>query len=271
MNSMLDALKNAAVIVENGFVPYEKISDVNLPFGSDLDDSYCRTEYYNNALNRINWHRKNAEVFCYPDFLIRKENYISKWLKEHDGSCLVLQEPKLHEERNGYLERHTSESQLSLPVRYGLADVVLYFEYSSQYECFSFTFSSRTLSYKNPEQKELYFKYHNEFIYTKNDKDKFFWAKENVFPKCEFIPIVINTDDGCHISHKKYSDYLGVHDEVTSPCLGKNIKKHPVIVERLQNWMNQGGYIMDHMFYLIIEDRKSSDKSLYLRPWKVKE
>ena len=106
---------------------------------------------------------------------------------------------------------------------------------------------------------------------TGNFKDCFEYCVKNIFPKCEFIPISISENDGCVLSHKGYMDRIfGYQQEITSPCLGKNIKKHEEYMKGLSSWIEKGGYIKDNMFYLITEDRKSIEHhTYYLRPWKV--
>lgn len=281
-NIFAAALKDAGFKVENEFVPWERFADVRLPFGSCVGTSDYDTgsTLYRDELNACNFYRKNATPFDISDFSIRINDYVTDFLRKNESKCRVMPKSSMRKVSNGNLGLHSSfdENEYEEDAKYGMADVVCYFEYSTQYEVFLFHFSATSLNFKDEEQnrlkKELSRLFDAEVLYgsglsNKNKKELFDYCVENIFPVCEFIPIKVSEYDGCMLSHKAYKSLFGYEREVTSPCLGKNIKKHEGYMEKLSSWLANGGYIKDDMFYLIIEDRKSEGHPLYLRPWKV--
>ena len=118
------------------------------------------------------------------------------------------------------------------------------------------------------EQRDLFSLCTHNTFGLDNDS-KFRWYANNVFDKSEFIPVIISSSNGCMISHKAYHDKdFKYHDAVTSPCLGKNIKKSEQIMERLKGWFDEGGTIKDNNLYLILQNRNPNKPTdLYLRRW----
>lgn len=280
MNGLSDALKNAGFAV-NEFKEYEKMTEVKLPFGSCTSESEedAGTELYNDSLCGINFYRKNATEFNLQDYTVNTKDYLYNWLQKNESRCRVLPKSVIHETSNGNLGMHSDlmENDYESSAKYGTSDIVCMFRYSTQYERFEFVCYYTSLNLNIPEQKALRERFKTEMEAARfeadGDKKVFEWCVENLFPECEFIPVVINTFDGCMISHRAYRNRLGYIEEVTSPCLGKNIKRHPKIMEGLKGWLENGGYIRDDKFYLIIKTRESivndTDDSYYLRVWKT--
>lgn len=282
-SSITDALKCAGLKINNDFIEWGSISDVKLPFGScvNTSDSDMGSEIYRNELRSFNFFRRNATEFKLSDFYVRSKDYVTEFLKKNGSKCRLLPKPSCRSVNNGYLGKHTSwdERDIERDAAYGATDIVCMFVYSAQYETFYFRFHFSALNSSIPEQWELKSnisrKFDSNILYGyDNDNEKyrelFDYCVKYVFPRCEFIPVEISIFDGCTISHKEYRDPLyGKKSAVTSPCLGKNIKKHEEFVNRLSGWLESGGYIRDDMFYLILEDWKKEGKPLYLRPWKV--
>ena len=283
-NIFAEALKKVGFEVNNEYIPWEKFSEVKLPFGSvvGITDSDIGGIVYRASLKSFNFLRKNATSFDISKFDIRTNDYVTDFLRKNQDKCRVLPKSSCKETYPGYLGTHSSytEREFECDAGYGLSDIVCYFEYSTQYEKFIFHISTASLNYNNIEQNQLRDELRKTFDFgclygTCKDKEEnkalFEYCVKNIFPKCEFIPISISENDGCVLSHKGYMDRIfGYQQEITSPCLGKNIKKHEEYMKGLSSWIEKGGYIKDNMFYLIIEDRKSIEPhTYYLRPWKV--
>lgn len=282
-SSITAALKNAGLKVTNDFIEWDSISDVELPFGScvNTSDGDVGSSIYRDELRSFNFFRKGATEFKLSDFSVRSEDYVAEFLKKNENKCRVLPKPSYRSVSNGNLGERTSwdERDYEKDAAYGTIDIVCKFVYDAQYEKFYFRFHFSALNSSIPEQwalkSNISRKFDSSILYgydNNNEKyrELFRYCVEHVFPKCEFIPIEVSDFDGCTISRKKYRDpVFGIKEEVTSPCLGKNIKKHEEYVNRLSGWLENGGYIRDDVFYLILEDWKKEGKPLYLRPWKV--
>lgn len=129
---------------------------------------------------------------------------------------------------------------------------VFYFEYSTQFERFFFKPDINKLNPKNEIQNMLLTKYYEDRVTKENECD---WFMSNVVQHSSFIPVVINADDGCCISYGKRK----------VPCLGKNIRKHPNIMQGLSPWLRAGGKIENNKMYVI---RSNSQLQLYCKEFK---
>lgn len=287
-NNFAEALKNAGIEVsESGFKRYETFEDVVIPFGSMIscDESNRGLPYYSEALSSFNSVRQELIDFNIDQFDYTRGNkdYIYRFLAKNAKRCKILPDwnhMKIFTEGNlhGCITEH--ELDHDLPNLYGVNDLIFKFVYSTQYERFLFRFYLQNLNLKKSYQSFLSDDIrrkdfdHSVFFGTENDMDKmkpmFDYCVKNIFPKAEFLPVEVLANDGVVISHRAYRDKFGPHDEVTSPCLGKNIKKNDSIMDRLSIWLKNGGYIRDSNLYLIIENRKAGDGSLYLLPYKQK-
>lgn len=191
------------------------------------------------------------------------------------GKLRLVNCGSIHEVSNGIIGRHSDFNEIELKSDTGYDFDTLYL----------FTFHPRTMrieidfnfqalkEYKTPQpySKSMY-RLYQEYVSAFQERDpynreiQYLFIKDYLVTQSEFVPFFIYKETGCKISHKKFRDKYGVlHDEVTSPCYGINIKKNSVIMKRLENWIAKGGYIKDDIRYLICEDRDTDD--LYLRKY----
>lgn len=265
---------------------YERISEFRLPFGSICgnNDNLMGTQYYHDVLNGINFYRKNTTNFVLRDYPLSEimiPDCVYDWLKQNQSFCKVLpNDGGVRCVSNGCLGKHTTEYDMEYDAKYGTVDIVFMIDYYTQFETFKPRFNITALNFDNPEQWALHHLadvmfgldcYWDSINFNSPNYEMFWeWLVDHVIPKCEFVPIHIVPGDGCVISHGKYKTSFGtVVNRFTSPCLGKNIKKHQDIMDRLKPWMDNGATIVDDRFYIILENRETKD--LYLRKWDGKE
>ena len=164
---------------------------------------------------------------------------------------------------------------------YGVSNVLFYFQYSIRkmriylnLHLYNFTpytkdIKEEFLSYKlyNGESIKSILKKHYNIEDLEKDPNlynAFLNAIESIIvPKCEFIPFYIDPfdTDGVIISNRAKGKY-----NITSPCLGYNIKKHPKIMEGLKLWIEQfNAVIKDDVFYCIYKNHNpNNNMDLYL-------
>lgn len=278
-----EMLKNAGYeVTVDTFKPYEKVSEFQVPWGSCVSVAPGQeyTSIVADTIQAHNFYRKNATVFNISDFDVRLKDYVYDWLKDNQDKCRVLPKPKFKRTAEGYIgiPENRMDSELECEAKYGLADVIFIIKYSTQFEKFTLQSNFDAINNMLPAQHSLYIAANKmltanmRYGFKVSDEEKAtmwdFFINE-LLPIAEFVPINIDEYDGVRISHKVYRDAFGIHEEVTSPCLGKNIKRYDDYMKKLQKWIDNGGYIKDDCFYLIHEDLKTKDGSLYLRPIKM--
>lgn len=278
MTSMMEALSKAGFVTgDNTFVKYEKFSDVKLPFGSTVSSTYesAMTEFGHEQLDGINYLRETAEDLTVERLIelcpcIDKNNKYLEWMKQNVSNIKLINRGSCHENTNtGYLGKHTNSDERSYvaDVAFGYADIVCRFEFNTQRMTIEPKFSKSTFNYKY--QKELM----KETEALMVDTIGFDYIGDDAFKlikhfagRMEFIPFNVSEFDGVTVSHKKYSDRFGyIEDQVTSPCLGINIKKYEKVMAGLSDFIASGGYIKDDIFYLIIQAKGKPDGTYYLR------
>lgn len=245
-------------------IDFTSIKDVCLPFGFWIvPNDFEATKW----LDGINYVRRNSTPFNFDDYKTSKDTEITRCLKANQSICRILPDRFSGIEMySDYLncDNPNGDHEWKDPMAYGYSCVMFYFQYDTQFETWEFVFSSSNHWYNNGSGKFVPLN-----LKPLISKECIRYDDDYLLQLSEFVPIVISKNDGCIISHKKYKDRFGlVHDAVTSPCFGKNIKKHPNIMERLSNWISDGGFIKDDNMYLICKERDTDN--LYLRRY-VKE
>ena len=268
--NMAELLENAGFKVNeyNGVKPYELMSQCKIPFGSlfnEIDeDKY--SDPYKKSLEAINYYRTNAMPFDLSKFEVLEENYVYEWLKENSQKCKIIPNMSI-DFYEPYVDSLGDYDEPEDKSEYTTTDIIFHIWYNRQYERFEFCCSRYRFNVNIKEQKDLYNIAANSTFGLENES-RFRWFVNNVFDKSEFIPVIISGSDGCMISHnvtKKYGEHTNA---VTSPCLGKNIKKNEWVMEMLKGWFDEGGIIKDNNFYLILQNRNPDKPAgLYLRRW----
>lgn len=249
--------------------PYKKLSECKLPFGSCTSESDEDQYYdiYKKSLKGINYFRTNAMPFDLSKFEVLEKNEIYDWLNDNQSKCKIIPTNSISFYKdNGYIEDTDSYCDCDFGDRYSsICDIIFYINYNSQFEKFEFTPNPISFNLNIPEQHALKRLYWDEVgsYYSQWRGNEFDWFRDNCFSKAEFIPVVIDTYSGLTISHKAYKDKSGYVDEVTSPCLGKNIKKSKHFMDGLKEWVDEGGIIKDNNLYLILENRNPDKPGKY--------
>lgn len=278
MTSMMEALSKVGFCVnKDSYIEYEKFSDIKLPFGNTVNrkDSPIMTEFDHEQLDGLNYIRRTAEAVTAERIVelcpcIDKDNKYINWLVENADRVMVINKGSYHENKStGYLGRYTNPDCRSFKAdtEFGLADVVCMFQFNTQRMTIEPKFSKSTLSYEY--QRDLISEadrvFGEGYNYDITGDDAFELIK-HFADRMEFIPLYIIDWDGVVISHKKYKNKYGfIVDEVTSPCLGVNIKKHDKVMKGLTDFIEGGGYIKDDVFYLIHQSKGAPDGTYYLR------
>ena len=256
---MIDVLKNAGFnTTEEAVEDWLCYDDVKLPFGYFGFSGIRTLDEYLDGMNYIRHNLSPFDISLYPS---DDENFNSL-LKEFESKCKIIPNKYSGDKMisDGYLhhEGPIDMREYHDPFILGLDSLVIYFTYSRQFENWLAIFGRADGINIIPaiidDEYAIKMKNHDNYI-------------RSILKGCEFIPIMVDESDGVKISHKKYKDDKGlIHYDVTSPCFGKNIKKHPEIMEKLQDWMNRGGYIKDTNMYLICKERET--ENLYLKRYK---
>lgn len=272
---MKNLLENAGLTVTDGvgFTPYIEGSDVKLPFRKpniiDIVTSGTRDD-----LDHMNYIRRTAEIISPEKFdamtpEIGEISDCKKWLRNlcERGRVRLVNRGSIYEISDGIIGEHSDYMEREFKSDTGFFfDTVYMFEFNPKTMRIEMDFSAYAL--QNHNMYEVYRKFRDLFEETNKDilEIQYLFVKEYLESESEFVPFFVKEDDGCRISHKKFKDEHGaIYEEVTSPCYGINIKKHPDIMARLQNWLSKGAYIKDNNRYLICKDRDSTD--LYLRKY----
>lgn len=217
-------------------IDFTSIKDVCLPFGFWIVPSNFEATKYLEGMNYI---RRNSTPFNFDYYKTSESTEITRWLKINQSICKVLPDrfSTIDIKYNGYLNSYNPDGDCEWkdPMEYGYSNVMFYFLYNMQFEKWEFIFS-RVNRYNNGSGRFVPLAL--EYL---EPEQRIHYANDHLFRFSEFVSIVIDKHDGCIISHKKYKNQFGVHDAVTSPCFGKNIKKHTNIMERLSNWIADGG------------------------------
>lgn len=271
--NMAGLLENAGFKVNeyNVVEPYELMSQCKIPFGSctNESDEYKYSKLCKKSLEAINYYRTNAMPFDLSKFEVLEENYVYEWLKENSHKCKIIPDKNI-DFYEPYVDSLDGYDEPKDKWEYSTIDIIFAIWYNRQYERFEFKCSYYTFNMNIKEQKDL-FDLCTDNTYGLDNESKFRWYMKNVFDKSEFIPVIISSSNGCTISHKAYYDNeFKYHvDAVTSPCLGKNIKKNEQIMDRLKGWFDEGGTIKDNNLYLILQNRNPDKPTtdLYLRRW----
>lgn len=277
MNSMLIALSKAGFNMSaNLFKEYEKFSEVRLPFGSVVNstDNSIGTEYSRQQLDGINYIRKTAEGVSVDKLVelcpcIDKDNKYLAWMIDNIEKIKIINKGGYTIENHGYLGRHTSynERQFKRDSEYGFSDVVCRFVFDTQRMSVKPLFDNCTLNYIYQKDivQEVEMILRDKYHFNITDDTRFMLIK-HFTSRMEFIPFYVEEFDGVRVSHKSYINNFGIRkDEVTSPCLGINIKKHTKIMNGLTDFIANGGYIKDDVFYLIHQAKGAPDETYYLR------
>lgn len=274
---MLIALSKAGFNMSaNLFKEYEKFSEVRLPFGSTVSstDNSIGTEFSRQQLDGINYIRKTAEGVSVDKLVelcpcIDKNNKYLAWMIDNIEKIKIINKGGYTIENHGYLGKHTSydERQFKRDSEYGFSDVVCGFVFDTQRMTVKPLFDKSTLNYIYQKDivQEVEMILRDKYHFNITDDTRFMLIK-HFTSHMEFIPFYVAEFDGVRVSHKSYINNFGIReDEVTSPCLGINIKKHTKIMNGLTDFIANGGYIKDDVFYLIHQAKGAPDGTYYLR------
>lgn len=297
-NQLAEALKNIGLVKEEDlFKEYEKYSEIKLPFGSCTHNSdneiIFKTEFHQKVFDGINYIRKTAKPITHSEYSeLIKEIVPTYWfyLLYHnlDKVKIITQGGYQKQDHTpGKLgvkdlrNRDLDDYNLKENTPYGFSDLVYYFRFDHHQMRLRFMYSPNNLSpYQSDIKEELnrYIVYNGISLYEYKYFDSYLYFEEGysslpketkivvcnkiksiLFDNSEFIPLYIDKNDGVRLSNYKKG-----RNAITSPCLGINIKKHEKIMSRLEDWITNGGYIKDDVFYCIYQNRNAPEQ-LYLK------
>lgn len=278
--NMKNILENAGftVTTKEGIVDWTKPSEIQFPFGDCVSnmDSEVYHGVCQKSLRSINYIRKTMRCITQQEFCDMipnpTPNPMLTYLMKNIGKVRLISKGSWTKKSCGVKAGYTSnEYDFERDTEFGFADIIAMFYYSTQTNRIIFDFSRSSINrhYQQGLLRKLTgLGYVGYGTHDYEESVKAFQALRPLLDESPYLLFAVSKYDGCCISHKKYKHPIfGVHPEVTSPCLGKNIKVNESIMCELQPWLERTHIsIVDDQFYLICNNHKTGET--YLTRWK---
>lgn len=278
--NMKNILENAGftVTTKEGIVDWTKPSEIQFPFGDCVSnmDSEVYHGVCQKSLRSINYIRKTMRCITQQEFCDMipnpTPNPMLTYLMKNIGKVRLISKGSWTKKSCGVKAGYTSnEYDFERDTEFGFADIIAMFYYSTQTNRIIFDFSRSSINrhYQQGLLRKLTgLGYVGYGTHDYEESVKAFQVLRPLLDESPYLLFAVCKYDGCRISHKAYRDTIyGYQEEVTSPCLGKNIKNHESIICDLQPWLKRTGVsIVDDQFYLICNNYKTGET--YLARWK---